>query len=206
GDLHALGAELLTELVNDRHLAGIDQASTAGAQASLADGLRDGGAAVDRINDRPVHPVDLLAILLNLLIGERIIGTGGHAHLEVPVRSTSLIPDAGVQRCAIFAILSSDCTSRIGVWGFSYPGRGCTLLTRTTPSFSCPLVPHVRRARRPATPASSQPPVRADRRQNRQRNCRCRSRSSTLSSTLGLMRPHPRRTPRPRATKSWSRS
>src|SRR5699024_147753 len=117
GDLHALGAELLTELVNDRHLAGIDQASTAGAQASLADGLRDGGAAVDRINDRPVHPVDLLAILLNLLIGERIIGTGGDAHLEVLSLNRRLIPDAGVHRCAISASPSFDCTSRSPVWG-----------------------------------------------------------------------------------------
>src|SRR5699024_9053326 len=83
GDLYALGAELLAELVNDRHLAGVDQAGTAGAQAGLADGLRDGGAAMDRVNDRPVHSVDLLAILLNLLIGEWIIGARGHAHLEV---------------------------------------------------------------------------------------------------------------------------
>src|SRR5699024_8193658 len=117
GDLHDLGAALLTDLVNDRYHAGIDQASTAGAQASLADGLRDGGAAVDRINDRPVHPVDLLAILLNLLIGERIIGTGGHAHLEVLSRNLRLIPDAGVHRCAIFASHSFDCTSRSRVWG-----------------------------------------------------------------------------------------
>src|SRR5699024_4260716 len=117
GDLHALGAELLTELVNYRHLAGIDQASTAAAQARLADGLRDGGAAVDPINERPFHPVDLLAILLNLLIGEWIIGTGGHAHLEVISRNLRLIPDAGVHRCAIFASHSFDCTSRSRVWG-----------------------------------------------------------------------------------------
>ena len=55
GDLHALGTEFLSELVDDGHLAVVHQARSAGAHAGLTHGLGDLGALLHGIENYAVE-------------------------------------------------------------------------------------------------------------------------------------------------------
>ncbi|BAF53943.1 hypothetical protein cgR_0968 [Corynebacterium glutamicum R] len=76
-------ADLFTELVDDCYFSGVHETCSARAHACFSDGLGNLRATFHRIEDFAVQAVDLLAILLDLRIGQWVIRARRHPDLEV---------------------------------------------------------------------------------------------------------------------------